>query len=45
MGVYLIGFSQLGKLLFGLRVVWIGVWVVTLRHLDRLVRTRLSSKC
>lgn len=33
--LYLIGFSQLGKLLFGLWVIWVGVWVVLLCQLKR----------
>lgn len=32
--LYLIGFSQLGKLLFGVWVIWTGVWVVLLCQLE-----------
>lgn len=33
--LYLIGFSQLGKFLFGLWVIWVGVWVIFLCQLDK----------
>lgn len=32
--VYFIGIGQLSKLLFGIRVIWVSVWVVPLRQLN-----------